>query len=126
MRRILAILIVCMNSAFGFGQMAEFFVHKPTHKFPRTVEGAQLTHTFEVINNGDVPLIISDYDVSCKCTKADLPGPIAPGQFGLLTIYFDTNEKYGLQDRTVILHTNTKRKTEQVHFKVYVIPAKDS
>jgi hypothetical protein len=114
-----------MNSAFGFGQTAEFFVQSPLHKFPKTTEGVQLKHTFEVTNTGDVPLIISNYEVACSCTKVALPGPIQPGETGKITVEFDTNGKYYLQDRKIILHTNTKRRLEYLRFKVYVIPTEE-
>lgn len=111
-----------MNSAFGFGQTAEFFVQSPLHKFPKTTEGVQLKHTFEVTNNGEAPLVISTYEVSCPCTKVTLPPPIQPGDVGKIVVEFDTNGKYYQQDRKIILHTNTKRKLEYLRFKVYVIP----
>lgn len=103
--------------------MAEFFVESPLHKFPKTREGIQLKHAFVVKNTGETPLIISRYEVSCSCTKVTLPGPIAPGESGHVTVEFDTNGKYYQQDRKIILFTNTKKKTEYLRFKVYVIPA---
>jgi hypothetical protein len=122
MKLSVAVILLILNSAFGFGQTAEFFVKTPLHKFPKTTEGVQLKHTFEVTNNGEVPLIVSKYEVACSCTKVTLPGPIAPGDVGKIVVEFDTNGKYYLQDRKVILHTNTKRKLEYLRFKVYVIP----
>jgi len=120
--RLAAVLIILMNSAFGFGQKAEFFVKEPMHKFPKTVEGVQLKHTFEVTNNGDVPLIISSYEVACSCTKVSLPGPIQPGDVGKIVVEFDTNGKYYLQDRKIILQTNSRKGIEYLRFKAYVIP----
>jgi hypothetical protein len=111
-----------INSAFGFGQTAEFFVQSPVHKFPKTLEGVQLKYTYEVTNNGDIPLIISSYEVSCSCTKVTLPGPIQPGDIGYITVEFDTNGKYYQQDRKIILQTNSRKKTEYLRFKVFVIP----
>ncbi len=125
MRLVALITLVILNSAFGFGQTAEFFVDKPLHKFPKTQEGAQLKHTFTVTNKGTTPLIISSYEVACTCTKVTLPPPIPPGQTGTITVEFDTNGKYYQQDRTIILHTNTKKKVERLRFKVFVVPSKE-
>lgn len=125
MKGSLVLILLILNSAFGFGQKAEFFVKTPVHKFPKTAQGAQLKHAFEVINTGDLPLIISNYEVSCSCTKVTLPGPIQPGATGLITIEFDTAGKYYQQDREIILQTNSKKKTEHLRFKVFVVPPKD-
>lgn len=114
-------LFVVMNSALVFSQ-AKFQVDKPSHKFPKANEGEQLQHAFTVSNVGNEPLIISSYDVACTCTKVILPGPIAPGGTAEVVVKFDTNGKYYLQDRKIILHTNTKTKVEYLRFKAYVIP----
>lgn len=96
-----------------------------SHKFPKVKEGVQLKHTFVVTNKGTIPLIIYSYDVSCSCTKVTLPAPIAPGETGDILVEFDTNGKYYLQDRKIILQTNSRKKTESLHFKVYVIPSEE-
>lgn len=112
-----------MSSALGFGQEAEFSIHKPVHKFAKTYEGKLLEHNFKIENTGDAPLIISDYKVSCSCTKAYLPEkPILPGESFDLRVTFDTNGKYYFQDRIIYLQTNAKKETQQVRFKVKVIP----
>lgn len=122
MRLSVLLILLILNSAFGPDRMAEFFVDKPTHKFPSTREGILLHHTFTVKNTGEVPLVISNYEVACPCTKVTLPKPIAPGATGELKVEFDTKGKYYQQDRKIILHTNTRKKTETLRFKVYVIP----
>ena len=122
MKSIAFLLLLFLNTAFGFGQKAVFFSSKPIHKFPKTQEGVQLKHTFEITNTGDVPLVISSYDVSCSCTKVTLPGPIQPGEVGRITVEFDTNGKYYQQDRKIILQTNSKKKIEYLRFKVFVVP----
>ena len=123
MRLFFAIIIIALSSALGFGQAAEFSIDKAVHKFPKTYEGVLLEHEFKLTNTGDAPLIISDYKVECSCTKAYLPNnPILPGESFLLKVTFDTKGKYNFQDRIIYLKTNTKKKTEQLRFKVNVIP----
>ena len=122
MRLYFAIIIIALNSALVFGQEAEFSLDKSVHKFPKTVEGVLLEHEYTVTNSGDAPLIISDYKVSCSCTKAYLPKkPILPGESYKIRVTFDTEGKYDWQDRTVFLQTNTKKETHSVRFKVRVI-----
>lgn len=120
--RYLAIALLILNSAFCIGQKAEFSVDKGVFTFPKTKEGPVISHDYVITNTGDSPLIISDYKVSCPCTKAILPEPIPPGKSAVLHITFETKGKYYEQDRSIILSTNTKKGTEKVRFKVFIIP----
>ncbi|WP_430405983.1 DUF1573 domain-containing protein [Fluviicola sp.] len=120
--RYLAIAFLILNSAFCIGQKAEFSVDKGVFSFPKTKEGPVISHDYVITNTGDAPLIISDYKVSCPCTKATLPEPIPPGKSAILHVTFETKGKYYEQDRSIILSTNTKKGTEKVRFKVFVIP----
>lgn len=123
MRLFFAIILIALNSALGFGQEAEFSIDKSVHKFPATEQGKMLTHDYMITNTGDEPLIISDYKVSCTCTKAVLPEePIAPGDTFALQVTFDTKEKYYFQDRTILLVANTKKQIHKIRFKVKVVP----
>lgn len=122
MRYLFFLLIVF--SAASVNAQAEFSVEKSTYKFPKTEEGKLLEHEFEVTNTGNAPLIISDYKVQCKCTKLIYPkGPIAPGQTVKLKVTFDSKGKYGFQDRTLEVFTNTKKKVHKLRIKVNIIPA---
>ena len=124
MRLFFAIIIIALNSALGLGQEAEFSIDKATHKFPATEQGEQLSHNFMITNTGDEPLIISDYKVSCTCTKVVLPlEPIQPGETFPLEVTFDTKDKYYFQDRTILLVTNAKREIHKIRFKVKVVPS---
>ena len=123
MRYLFAIIILFLSSAPGFGQEAEFSIDNSVHKFPKVDEGAILEHFFTITNTGTSPLIISEYKVSCSCTKAYLPkDPILPKASYKLKVTFDTNGKYYLQDRTIYLKTNTKKETHRLRFKVKVTP----
>lgn len=123
MRLYFAIIIIALSSATGFGQSAELSIDRPVFKFPKTYEGTLLHHDYMITNTGSAPLIISDYQVSCPCTKAELPKkPILPGQTVPIRVTFDTKGKYYFQDRTIQLTTNTKKKDYQLRFKVQVVP----
>ncbi|AEA42959.1 DUF1573 domain-containing protein [Fluviicola taffensis] len=123
--RYFIIAFVILNSAFCIGQKAEFSVDKGTFTFPKTKEGPVITHDFVITNTGTDELVISDYKVSCPCTKVILPAPILPGDTGIIQVNFETKGKYYEQDRSIILITNTKKGTEKVRFKVFVIPEED-
>ena len=120
--RCLVVAFILINSAFCIGQKAEFSVDKSVFTFPKTKEGPVLLHDFIVTNTGTAPLIISDYKVSCPCTKVTLPGTIQPGDSAIIHVTFETKGKYYEQDRSIILITNTRKGTEKLRFKVFVIP----
>jgi hypothetical protein len=123
MRYLFALIIVFLSSAPAYGQEAEFSIDNALHKFPKVKEGVILEHFYIITNTGSAPLIISEYKVSCSCTKAFLPkDPILPGESYKLKVSFDTNGKYYLQDRIIYLKTNTKKETHRLRFKVKVIP----
>jgi len=110
-------------STVVFSQSAKIDVDKATVKFEKTVEGKLLEHFYLVTNTGTAPLIISDYKVSCPCTKILLPTePILPGETFKLKLTFDTKGKYYQQDRAIYLQTNTIKGTFKLRMKVNVIP----
>lgn len=123
MIRLFNILVVILLSGMSFAQQAKFYAEKPTHKFEDVKEGQQLSHIFEIKNIGDAPLLINEYKVACPCTKIDLPNkPILPNESAKLKMTFDSKGKTYLQDRMILLQTNTKKGEEKLRFKVFVIP----
>lgn len=121
MRLFIAIIYLALNSAFGFGQTAEFSVNKATHKFPKAKEGVLLTHEFIVTNSGNVPLVFKGYKVACECTKVYFPNkPIAPGQSDVIKVTFDTTGKSYFQDRIIYIESNAGKGTEKLRIKVNV------
>ena len=124
--RILFILFILFNTALGFSQEAVFSINESVYKFPKTIEGVVLEHTFVFTNTGTVPLFVNDFAVACTCTKVIYSkDPILPGKSGTVKIIFDTNGKYEYQDREILLSVNTKKKTVKLRFKVFVIPKED-
>lgn len=123
--RFILISILFLSSALGFSQEAEFFVKKSTFKFPKTNEGSIVEHSFSVKNTGDIPLVLTSYEVECDCTKAFLPEkPIQPGETVGVKVTFDTEGKAYLQDRIIVISTNTKKGKEELRFKIFVKPKK--
>lgn len=121
--RLFFAIIIAMNSAFILTDGAEFsFLDGKSHKFEDTKEGVTLNHSFKFKNCGDEPLIITDYKVSCSCTKLMFPKePILPGATAELILSFDTNGKYGFQKRKITVISNAKKAVD-LHFKVVVVP----
>lgn len=83
-------------------------------------KGDVVSADYEFVNEGNEPLIITDYEVECSCTTAEFPKqPIAPGQKGKVTVKFDTKSAYDRQDRKVVLVSNSKN-SASVRIKCFV------
>lgn len=121
--RSIVFMIFMINSAFCFAQFAEFsFEEKKVFKADPIQEGETLEYTWNFVNTGDAPLIISDYEVSCSCTKAFFSkAPIAPKDSSSIRVTFDSNGKIGWQYRKVKLIANTKKGEEEIEFRVKVL-----
>lgn len=120
MKYTLAILLF-LNSALGFGQVAEFFFHEAEHKFPKTEEGVFLTHDFVFKNVGDAPLFITNIKVNCMCTKYTFPmKPVPPGAQDTIHVTFDTEGKAGYQIRDLEIFANTAKNPTTIRFKTFV------
>lgn len=115
-------IIIAISTASPLRAEAVFsFLERTTFKFPDTKQGEQLSHTFKFKNTGTTPLVISSFKVACSCTKAIFSkAPILPNQESQITITFDTNGKYGYQDRVIYIYSNAKKNPIKLRIKVYV------
>ena len=116
-----------MNTVSSVKDGAVFsFLDKTVFKFPDTKQGEQLSYTFKFVNSGTEPLIISDFKVACSCTKAIFSKePILPNQQSEIKITFDTNGKYGYQDRVISVYSNATKNPIKLRIKVFVYTEND-
>jgi len=121
-------IIIAIGTASPTKDGAVFsFVGKTMFMFADVKEGKQLSHTFEFINTGNEPLIISDFKVACSCTKAMFSKePILPNQKSKITITFDTKGKFGYQDRVIKLYSNANKNPIKLRIKVFVYSDEDN
>ena len=83
--------------------------------------GEKLKVSFRFKNTGTHPLVIESVQPSCGCTVADYPkDPIAPGGTGEITGEFDSNNKEGLQRKSMTVLTNTEKQAYTLQFEVTV------
>lgn len=61
-------------------------VSQTIHDFGEVFEDQALTHTFEVKNVGDAPLIIKHIDSDCACTTSEADRRIPPGGVGRIQL----------------------------------------
>lgn len=88
--------------------VAKMVFQETVYRFGRVKEGDIVNHTFDFVNTGKVPLIITNAKSTCGCTIPDWPkNPIAPGEGGQIKVRFDTKNKEGAQAKPITIIANT-------------------
>lgn len=86
--------------------------------------GGTVSTTFEILNDGDEDVVITDVIASCSCTNAEMDKKtLAPGERGILTVRFDPNYHYESEEkffRTVIVKSNVQDEAPEVKIWVQV------
>ncbi|MCW3122564.1 MAG: hypothetical protein JWQ38_2056 [Flavipsychrobacter sp.] len=78
------------------------------HNFGAMHEDEVVQYDFAFTNTGKSPLIISNAQASCGCTVPQYPhDPIAPGESGIMKVSFNSAGKFGHQEKSVAVHTNS-------------------
>ncbi len=91
-------------------------------EFGETKEGTVITHDFPFTNTGSVPLLITKARSTCGCTVPSYPeAPIASGATGVISVAFDTKNKYGRQRKPVTIIANTYPATTTIYVDGTVI-----
>ena len=67
------------------------------------------SHVFTVMNNGEMPLVISRVVASCGCTTPDwTKEPIAPGKTGEIKVTYNPAGRPGKFVKTISVYSNGK------------------
>jgi len=84
------------------------------HDFKNVLEGEILSHTFEVLNQGDATLRIQQVKPECTCSVADFDFVILPGGEGGITVRIATKGFEGKQRWAVKVYSNDPKWPEAV------------
>ena len=113
MKRILFLLIVIFASGMVSAQQREAsitVVGESVFDFGDIKESdGSASHSFVLLNNGELPLVISRVVASCGCTMPEwTKEPIAPGKTSELKVTYDTAGRPGPFTRTISVYSNGK------------------
>ena len=118
--RTFAVLTILFASSFTIQAQAKIKFLETKKDLGKVKKGDVVTAEYEFINDGNQPLLITNYEVECSCTTVDFPKqPIAPGQTNKLIVKFDTKSAYDRQDRKVVIVSNAKN-SASVRIKCFV------
>jgi hypothetical protein len=115
---VILLLLTVLN--FNAQSQAKIKFNESKKDLGKVKKGDVVSADYEFKNEGNQPLIITNFEVECSCTTVDFPKqPIAPGQSSKLTVKFDTKSAYDRQDRKVVIVSNAKN-SASVRIKCFV------
>ncbi len=106
MKRFTLIIGLLMVACLSVMSQARVTFDKKTHNFGLILWKTPVTATFQVKNEGDKPLVISNVTTSCGCTVAEwTKTPIAPGATGVVSSTFDA-KALGRFQKSIGIYSN--------------------
>ncbi len=89
-------------------RVPEITFEKTSHDYGRLIMGEKVSYSFKFTNTGKADLIVSNVSASCGCTVPRFTSdPVKPGENGTVTVVFDSHNRRGFQNKTVVVITNT-------------------
>ena len=127
MKRILFLLIVLLTTGMVSAQQREgsiTVVGDAVHDFGDIKESdGPVSHSFTMLNNGEMPIKLSRVVASCSCTTTFYTQePIAPGKTGEIKASFNPSGYRGEVIRTITVYMEGKSGSYTLTFKCNVIP----
>lgn len=118
----LALLILPAASMLAQGAPRAVPV-EPIKDFDIVAKGESIKHVFEIRNEGDAPLEITNVKPACGCTVARFDKVIAPGGVGKVHAVLDTSDFAGPISKSIAVFTNDKENPKlQLVMKAKVKP----
>ncbi|OHX67261.1 DUF1573 domain-containing protein [Flammeovirga pacifica] len=102
---------------------AKFAFEETEFDFGDITEGDVVTHIFKYKNEGEVPLTITNVQVTCGCTAPNWDRkPLAPGETSDLKVTFNSRGKKGKQIKKITILANVEDGMDAVVIKTKVNP----
>lgn len=92
------------------------------HDFGDVIQGEKVSYAFKFTNTGKSELVIAKVSASCGCTATDYPrNAIKPGEEGVISVTFDSENRLGFQNKSVNVMANTQPNITKLRIKAKVI-----
>jgi hypothetical protein len=96
-------------------------LESPVWEFDTILQGEIVSYDYLFKNVGQGELLISDVHTSCGCTITEYEKKaIKPGMESKLSIKFDSKDKYGKQDKSITIYSNTYPNKTILNFTGFV------
>ncbi|MDR2041797.1 MAG: DUF1573 domain-containing protein [Tannerella sp.] len=128
MKRVLFVLTaILLTSGMVYAQQKEAsitVIDSTTYDFGDINEdGGPVSHTFTILNNGELPLVISKVVASCGCTTPEwTKEPIAPGKTGEVKVTYDPKGRPNKFAKPVSIYSNGSSGSYTLTIRGNVIP----
>lgn len=105
---------------------AQATFEQKVYNFDTITSGDIIDHSFIFTNTGSLPLEILEADVSCGCTTPVVPFlDILPGEKNKIALSYNSVNKEGDQNPTLVVTTNGNPKKITLSLRGYVKPKKE-
>lgn len=108
----LMLLVMCslvlsvVNSYAG----SKLHCDQPKYDFGTMIGQYQIVHEFVLKNKGDDPVKVLQIENCCGVTSTIIPMEIPPGSSAVCKVVFTTLNRYGKQDKQILIATNNRKK----------------
>ena len=95
---------------------------KDIHDFGKVIQGEKVSFGFKFKNTGNADLVIAQVNSSCGCTVPKFPKtPVKPGDENVITVMFDSQDRKGVQNKTITVASNCQPSNSVIRIKAMVI-----
>ncbi len=102
-------------------KLPKMMFEETVHDFGNMIKGEVVHYSFNFKNAGKSDLLISHVSTSCGCTVSEYPHkPLKPGEKGTIAVTFNSKNKRGFQNKSIIILANTKPNRTVLHIKADV------
>lgn len=112
--------------AVSYAQKGTMKFVKETHDFGRIEQGKPATYVFTFKNTGTDPVIISDAQASCGCTKPSwTKEPVMPGKTGTVSATYNAAAMGGF-NKSITVTSNAETPTIVLYLKGEVVSKEEA
>lgn len=129
MKNLMLALFSLASAGFAQAQddvkKAEIKFTESSHNFGNIYQGEIAKYEFKFINNGQVPLVLSNVQASCGCTTPKWPRePIAPGASAVIIAEYNSTGRPGSFTKYISVYSNGGDATLTIQGLVIMEPEK--